>query len=112
MWELYTLWVLVPVVLATRLVSAAVCRGPRLSCSAPVRRGCVAVACWRALGQCTRGWCAAGSQRAVLSSRTLAAGAPCRAVSLVAAGVGRHRRRRFAAVLGADSFQRTAPCGG
>jgi hypothetical protein len=65
MWELYTVWVLVPLVLATRLQGRR-CRGRRLPCwaRAPGLRG--RRGCWRSAGA-ARAWPAsAGHQRPVL----------------------------------------------
>jgi MFS family permease len=96
MWELYTVWVLVPLILATRLEGAA------LSYAAFAVLGA-------ARGQCARGGGATGGQRPVLSGRRGDDGRARLAVCRLAAVVGHHRGGRFTAVQRADGHQCPAP---
>jgi MFS family permease len=112
MWELYTFWVLVPAILATRLAAsqvpaaafAAIALG-FVGCAGRWARGA-------ALGQRACGGVAARRERTVLRARAAAADRAAAAVRALAGGLRGDRGRRFAAVLHADRAERAARRGG
>ena len=93
MWELYTMWVMVPLVLATRV------QGLALSWAAFAVLGAGAIGC--ALG----GWVAQRWGSARVAAVQLATSGLC----CLAAAVGRHRGRRLSPALHSDRTQRPGP---
>ncbi len=113
MWELYSMWVLVPVILATRIAA-----GPALSWAAFGVLGVGAIGCVaggraaRRIGSARVATWQVGASGACCLLAPWLLGAPDVLFALWLVHLGCHRGRRLTAVLGADRVQRAAARGG